>query len=163
MYWQNVGIIVRLCSVFSYVFPSMDELSNQLDHVLRYFNLASVVGLGVGAGGNILSRFAYRQPSKVRTHPTHPGKKISLSFLFYRYRHNYCEYPSFTSAGRSDVPDQRGVHAGRLDRVRLSEVERQISQVQRDDTGRDGLLDVASFRKSQYIIQRARVMSPADS
>lgn len=43
----------------------MDELSNQLDHVLRYFGLESIVGLGVGAGGNILARFAFRQPTKV--------------------------------------------------------------------------------------------------
>lgn len=50
---------------FSYVFPSMDELANQLDHVLRYFGLESVVGLGVGAGGNILARFAFKQPTKV--------------------------------------------------------------------------------------------------
>lgn len=49
----------------SYVFPSIDELANQLDHVLRYFGLQSIVGLGVGAGGNILARFAYRQPTKV--------------------------------------------------------------------------------------------------
>lgn len=43
----------------------MDELAGQLDHVLRYFRLESVVGLGVGAGGNVLARFAYRQPAKV--------------------------------------------------------------------------------------------------
>lgn len=43
----------------------MDELANQLDHVLRYFGLESVVGLGVGAGGNVLARFAFRQPAKV--------------------------------------------------------------------------------------------------
>lgn len=53
------------CFDFSYVFPSMDELANQLDHVLRYFGLESIVGLGVGAGGNILARFAFRQPTKV--------------------------------------------------------------------------------------------------
>lgn len=46
------------------------------------------------------------------------------------------------------MSDQRGAHAGWLDRVRLSEVECQISQIERNDTGRDGLLDVASFRKS---------------
>lgn len=50
---------------FSYVYPSIDDLANQLDHVLRYFGLQSIVGLGVGAGGNILARFAYRQPTKV--------------------------------------------------------------------------------------------------
>ncbi|XP_050443778.1 protein NDRG3 isoform X1 [Adelges cooleyi] len=49
----------------SYVFPTMDELANQLDHVLRFFNLESVVGLGVGVGGNILARFALKQPTKV--------------------------------------------------------------------------------------------------
>lgn len=55
-------ILIFFCS---YVFPTIDELANQLDHVLRYFNLQSIVGLGVGAGGNILARFAYRQPTKV--------------------------------------------------------------------------------------------------
>jgi len=45
----------------------MDELAGQLDHVLRYFGLESIVGLGVGAGGNVLARFAYRQPAKVTT------------------------------------------------------------------------------------------------
>lgn len=62
-------------------------------------------------------------------------------------------------AGRGAVSDQRGVDDGRLDRVRLSEAERQIPQVQRHDTRRDGLLDVASFRKSKHtitVVRRAR-------
>ncbi|XP_050526398.1 protein NDRG3 isoform X3 [Daktulosphaira vitifoliae] len=49
----------------NYVYPTMDELANQLDNVLKYFDLKSVVGLGVGTGGNILARFAFKQPLKI--------------------------------------------------------------------------------------------------
>lgn len=45
----------------------MDELANQLNFVLSYFGLESVIGFGVGAGGNILARFAYLQPEKVNS------------------------------------------------------------------------------------------------
>lgn len=51
-------------------------------------------------------------------------------------------------AGRSAVSYKRGVDAGRLDRVRLSEVEQQIFEIQRHDPRGDGLFDVASFWKS---------------
>ncbi|KAI5729288.1 hypothetical protein M8J76_001029 [Diaphorina citri] len=49
----------------AYIYPTMDELSNQLLFVLSYFGLHSVIGLGVGAGGNILARFALSHPEKV--------------------------------------------------------------------------------------------------
>ncbi|XP_065218601.1 protein NDRG3 isoform X2 [Planococcus citri] len=49
----------------NYIYPTMDELANQLNFVLSYFGLESVIGLGVGAGGNILARFAFAQPEKV--------------------------------------------------------------------------------------------------
>lgn len=43
----------------------MYELANQLNLVLGHFGLNSVIGLGVGAGGNILTRFALNHPNKV--------------------------------------------------------------------------------------------------
>lgn len=48
-----------------YEYPTMDELANQLNFVLGHFGLNSVIGLGVGAGGNILARFALNHPNKV--------------------------------------------------------------------------------------------------
>ncbi|XP_023290339.1 protein NDRG3 isoform X2 [Orussus abietinus] len=48
-----------------YVYPSMDELSEQLLFVLGHFGLTSVIGFGVGAGANILARFALAHPEKV--------------------------------------------------------------------------------------------------
>jgi len=48
-----------------YEYPTMDELANQLNFVLSHFGLNSVIGLGVGAGGNILARFALNYPNKV--------------------------------------------------------------------------------------------------
>ncbi|XP_034254500.1 protein NDRG3 isoform X2 [Thrips palmi] len=46
-------------------YPTMDELSEQLMFVLSHFGLRHVIGLGVGAGGNILARFALANPEKV--------------------------------------------------------------------------------------------------
>ena len=43
----------------------MDELGEQINFVLGHFGLKSVIGLGVGAGGNILARFALAHPEKV--------------------------------------------------------------------------------------------------
>jgi len=43
----------------------MDELAEQLPFVLTHFGLKQVIGLGVGAGGNILARFALAHPELV--------------------------------------------------------------------------------------------------
>lgn len=43
----------------------MDELAAQLLFVLSHFGLKSVIGFGVGAGANILARFAHGHPDKV--------------------------------------------------------------------------------------------------
>ncbi|KRG04624.1 protein NDRG3 isoform X4 [Drosophila mojavensis] len=48
-----------------YVYPTMDELAAQLLFVLSHFGLKSVIGFGVGAGANILARFAHANPDKV--------------------------------------------------------------------------------------------------
>ncbi|XP_035734128.1 protein NDRG3-like isoform X8 [Vespa mandarinia] len=48
-----------------YVYPSMEELAEQLLFVLGHFGLRSVIGFGVGAGANILARFALAHPDKV--------------------------------------------------------------------------------------------------
>lgn len=50
---------------FSYIYPTIDELSAQLLFVLSHFGLKSVIGFGVGAGANILARFALNNPDKV--------------------------------------------------------------------------------------------------
>ncbi|XP_034936596.1 protein NDRG3 isoform X1 [Chelonus insularis] len=48
-----------------YVYPTMDELAEQLLFVLGHFGLKSVIGFGVGVGANILARFALAHPNKV--------------------------------------------------------------------------------------------------
>ncbi|XP_073973014.1 misexpression suppressor of KSR 2 isoform X2 [Rhodnius prolixus] len=48
-----------------YEYPTMDELAAQLNFVLSHFGLRTVIGLGVGAGGNVLARFALGHPDKV--------------------------------------------------------------------------------------------------
>ncbi|KAA0703412.1 Protein NDRG1 N-myc downstream-regulated gene 1 protein [Triplophysa tibetana] len=47
-------------STFSstFTYPSMDQLEETLLMLLKHFGLRSVVGIGVGAGANILTRFA---------------------------------------------------------------------------------------------------------
>ncbi|XP_067003521.2 protein NDRG3 isoform X3 [Anabrus simplex] len=48
-----------------YVYPTMDELSEQINFVLSHFGLRSAIGFGVGVGANILARFALAHPEKV--------------------------------------------------------------------------------------------------
>ncbi|KAK6627228.1 hypothetical protein RUM44_009705 [Polyplax serrata] len=48
-----------------YLYPTMDELAEQLLFVLGYFGLRKVIGFGVGAGANILARFSLHHPEKV--------------------------------------------------------------------------------------------------
>lgn len=49
----------------SYIFPTMDELANQITYVMTHFGLKSFIGFGVGAGANVLCRFALAHPEKV--------------------------------------------------------------------------------------------------
>lgn len=50
---------------FSFVYPTMDELANQLLFVMSHFGMKTIIGFGVGAGANILVRFALANPDKV--------------------------------------------------------------------------------------------------
>ncbi|CAH1268810.1 protein NDRG3-like isoform X4 [Branchiostoma lanceolatum] len=48
-----------------YHYPTMDELAVMLEAVLEHFNLKRVIGFGVGAGGNVLARFALNNRNKI--------------------------------------------------------------------------------------------------
>ncbi|XP_023726934.1 protein NDRG3 isoform X5 [Cryptotermes secundus] len=48
-----------------HVYPTMDELAEQINFVMSHFLLKSIIGFGVGAGGNVLARFALVHPEKV--------------------------------------------------------------------------------------------------
>lgn len=57
--------IIGIFFVDSYLYPTIDDLAAQLLFVLSHFGLKSVIGFGVGAGANILARFALNNPDKV--------------------------------------------------------------------------------------------------
>uniref|UniRef100_A0A8C7S3N2 Ndrg family member 3a n=1 Tax=Oncorhynchus mykiss TaxID=8022 RepID=A0A8C7S3N2_ONCMY len=48
-----------------YQYPTMDELSEMLPSVMTQLKVNSVIGIGVGAGAYILSRFALNNPALV--------------------------------------------------------------------------------------------------
>lgn len=48
-----------------YTYPTMDELSEQVEYVLHYFGISHCVGFGVGLGANILVRLARRRPTMI--------------------------------------------------------------------------------------------------
>ncbi|XP_040908987.1 protein NDRG1a [Toxotes jaculatrix] len=48
-----------------YEYPSIDQLSETLPLVLKHFGLKSVIGMGIGAGAYILTRFALDYPNMV--------------------------------------------------------------------------------------------------
>ncbi|RWS20290.1 uncharacterized protein B4U80_04569, partial [Leptotrombidium deliense] len=48
----------------SYTFPSMQDISQDLVHVLNYFNIKYCVVMGEGAGANIAARFVMTFPDR---------------------------------------------------------------------------------------------------
>uniref|UniRef100_A0A3B4BH99 Uncharacterized protein n=1 Tax=Periophthalmus magnuspinnatus TaxID=409849 RepID=A0A3B4BH99_9GOBI len=48
-----------------YEYPSMDQLAETLPLVLKHFGLKTVIGMGIGAGAYILTRFALDYPNMV--------------------------------------------------------------------------------------------------
>ncbi|XP_059380031.1 protein NDRG2-like isoform X2 [Carassius carassius] len=48
-----------------YQYASMDQVSEMLPTVLQYFNFSTVIGVGVGAGAYILSKFTLSNPDAV--------------------------------------------------------------------------------------------------
>ncbi|CAG4943071.1 unnamed protein product [Colias eurytheme] len=48
-----------------FTYPTLDELASQIKIVQDKFGFRTFIGLGVGAGANILARFAIKEPSKV--------------------------------------------------------------------------------------------------
>lgn len=48
---------------FSY--PTMDQLADQIEAVCKHYEVKSFIGLGVGSGANVLSRFALQHPDMV--------------------------------------------------------------------------------------------------
>jgi pimeloyl-ACP methyl ester carboxylesterase len=49
----------------SFVYPTMDQMAEQLVTVLDALNIRSIIGLGVGLGANVLARFALRKKDVV--------------------------------------------------------------------------------------------------
>ena len=49
----------------NYTYPTMDQLAEQIEAVCKHFEVKSFIGLGVGTGANILSRFALKHPDVV--------------------------------------------------------------------------------------------------
>ncbi|XP_023233993.1 protein NDRG3-like [Centruroides sculpturatus] len=48
-----------------YIYPTMDQLAEMLTVVMEYYGLKHFIGFGVGAGANILARFALQRPDCV--------------------------------------------------------------------------------------------------
>ncbi|XP_035218459.1 protein NDRG3-like isoform X2 [Stegodyphus dumicola] len=49
----------------NFIYPTMDQLAETLIPVMKFYGLKHFVGLGVGAGANILARFALAHPDCV--------------------------------------------------------------------------------------------------
>ena len=48
-----------------YLYPTMDELSDMVGEVVNFFGIKRFIGFGIGAGANILCRYALWNPTRV--------------------------------------------------------------------------------------------------
>uniref|UniRef100_A0A4X1UXP0 Protein NDRG2 n=2 Tax=Sus scrofa TaxID=9823 RepID=A0A4X1UXP0_PIG len=48
-----------------YQYPSLDQLADMIPCILQYLNFSSIIGIGVGAGAYVLSRYALSHPDTV--------------------------------------------------------------------------------------------------
>lgn len=48
-----------------YQYPSLDQLADMIPCILQYLNFSTIIGVGVGAGAYILSRYALNHPDTV--------------------------------------------------------------------------------------------------
>lgn len=62
---QGLGFTGDPGMVKNYEYPTMDQLAEMLLPIMQYYELKSMIGFGVGAGANILARFALNNPDKV--------------------------------------------------------------------------------------------------
>uniref|UniRef100_A0A669F820 N-myc downstream regulated 1a n=1 Tax=Oreochromis niloticus TaxID=8128 RepID=A0A669F820_ORENI len=66
-----------------YEYPSMDQLAESLPLVLKHFGLKSVIGMGMGAGAYILTRFAVSLPHALSISGwTHAEPDMIITHLF---------------------------------------------------------------------------------
>lgn len=66
---------------FSYIYPSMDELADQLNQVVLHFNLKHFIGFGVGVGANILCRYTLNHPEMVSEYFMNDLEKVCIKFV----------------------------------------------------------------------------------
>eukprot|EP00051_Salpingoeca_urceolata_P006719 m.88954 g.88954 ORF g.88954 m.88954 type:complete len:349 (+) comp14959_c3_seq1:331-1377(+) len=62
-----------------YVYPTLDQLAEQVEDVAEHFKLRRFVGMGAGIGGNVLLRYGLAHPQRLYglvlcgTYPNRPG------------------------------------------------------------------------------------------
>lgn len=51
-------LISSITIIFSYVFPSMESMPSIVQSVVAHFGFKTFIGFGIGAGANVLLRYA---------------------------------------------------------------------------------------------------------
>ncbi|XP_010769252.1 protein NDRG2-like [Notothenia coriiceps] len=62
---MDLSTDIAFVSCYSYQYPTMDVIADMLPNVLQFFNFRTVIGVGVGVGAYILSKFALANPDSV--------------------------------------------------------------------------------------------------
>ncbi|ESO04006.1 hypothetical protein HELRODRAFT_185603 [Helobdella robusta] len=83
---QGLGLTDSAPLATEYIYPSMDELASTLVTVLDHYNLKTIIGFGVGAGANILSRFALSRPERVEALVLLNGNASQAGWIEWAYQ-----------------------------------------------------------------------------
>ena len=93
-----------------YLYPTMDELSDMVGEVVNFFDIKRFIGFGIGAGANILCRYALWNPTRVEALvlvelvASNGGwiewgyQKVSLRCMFVQEVQKLCTVCSFCSS-----------------------------------------------------------------
>ncbi|XP_060906946.1 protein NDRG1-like [Labrus mixtus] len=129
----------------TYIYPTMDQLSEALPAVLKHFGLRTVVGLGVGAGAYILAKFALNHPELVdglvliNINPSAEGLMDSVAYRITEWTHTLQDQVIAHLFGKEEIQTNHDLIATYRHNITTTMNQYNVSQFYRSYNSRSAL------------------------